>query len=200
MNAVVDYFFSPNCGEAYLCHDLAMSLAADCGAKLRLWPMDLYVVHDTATGRRPSTDDEITPEAITNRLIRARQSGLRMSPVPMHHPTDPRMACRLLLAAGRMGLDEGPLALALLRGTWAEGLNIGDPGDLADALRQMDLPALELLRLADSDRLRDAEDDITAKAVEAGVRFSPTAVVGGERYEGDEGLQRLRRKLMRAAA
>ena len=198
--SVIDYYFAPISGYAYLGHQALMDLAREAGAQVSFRPVDMGRVQKEAGLRRPFDETSTSEDRIADRAAWAQRRGLRISPVPMHHPADPRLSCRVILAAGQLGLDQGEVTAAILRGVWAEGRNVADPGDLCEALNQIDMPALEILRRAETEAMRDAADDLNRDAIEKRILHSPTYVVDGTRIDGQEHIDRLRDVLGRAAA
>ncbi|MBR9836288.1 MAG: 2-hydroxychromene-2-carboxylate isomerase [Rhodobacteraceae bacterium] len=201
MSKVIDYYFGPISGYAYLGHAALMALARETGARVRFLPIDMLKVCE-ASGLRPPYDqsDAARSYRVEDQRRLARMRGLRMKVVPENYPADTRLACRVILAAGRLGLDQDSIAMACLRGTWAEGRNIADPGDLGEALRQIDMPCMDLLHTAETEELRDEADAVTQAAIDAGVFGSPTYVIDGERFWGQDRLDFMREALRKVAA
>ncbi|WP_289152466.1 2-hydroxychromene-2-carboxylate isomerase [uncultured Salipiger sp.] len=201
MSKVIDYYFGPISGYAYLGHAALMALARETGARVRFLPIDMLKVYE-ASGLRPPYDqsDAARSYRVEDQRRLARMRGLRMKVGPENYPADTRLACRVILAAGRLGLDQDSIAMACLRGTWAEGRNIADPGDLGEALRQIDMPCMDLLHTAETEELRDEADAVTQAAIDAGVFGSPTYVIDGERFWGQDRLDFMREALRKVAA
>lgn len=197
MNLIIDYYFSPASGYAYLGHETLMRLACETGATVRFRPGDIDRICREAllehSGRPPE-------DTVEDRRRWARLRGLDMAPMPMHHPVDPRLAARVIIAAGEMGLDQSEVALACMRGTWAEGRNIADPGDLAEALHQIDMPGCRLMALAERNEIRDKADDVALAVVQYEATVSPTYVVGDQRFFGQDTLPAMAETLRQAAA
>ncbi|APZ51503.1 2-hydroxychromene-2-carboxylate isomerase [Salipiger abyssi] len=201
MSKVIEYYFSPVSGYAYLGHQALMALARETGAHVRFLPIIPHQVYKAAETVAPFDQSEVRRSyRIEDQARWARLRGLRMAKVPTHYPTCPRLAGRVILAAGRLGLDQDAISMACLRGVWAEGRNIADPGDLGEALRQIDMPAFELLHVAESEEIRDEADAVTERAIAAGVFGSPTYVIDGERFWGQDRIDFMRETLMKAAA
>ncbi|SDE47555.1 2-hydroxychromene-2-carboxylate isomerase [Salipiger thiooxidans] len=201
MSKVIDYYFGPISGYAYLGHAALMALARETGARVRFLPIDMVKVYE-ASGLRPPYDqsDAARSYRVEDQRRLARMRGLRMKVGPENYPADTRLACRVILAAGRLGLDQDSIAMACLRGTWAEGRNIADPGDLGEALRQIDMPCMDLLHTAETEELRDEAVAVTQAAIDAGVFGSPTYVIDGERFWGQDRLDFMREALRKVAA
>ena len=201
MRKTIDYFFSPASGFTYLGHQALMALAAEVGAMVRFHPVDIRRVYAEMGTTHPLEQCEARQSyRIEDQRRWARLRGLRMTPNPAHHPVDVRLPCRVILATGRLGLDQDAVTLACLRGVWAEGRNISDPGDLGEALRQIDLPAYDILHEAEAEDVRDEADAVTQSAIEAEIFGSPTYVVDGERFWGQDRIEFMREKLLKAAA
>ncbi|WP_353471955.1 2-hydroxychromene-2-carboxylate isomerase [Salipiger sp. H15] len=198
---VIDYFFAPMSGYGYLGHQELMGLARRAGAKVRFLPMEVAKVYEAA-GVTPPYDhtDPRRTYRIEDQARWARIRGLPMAAMPPSWPTDPRLACRCILAAGRLGLDQDEVTFACLRGVWAEHRNLADPGDLQEAFESVDLPAARILALAQREELRDEADAVTAEAIEKGIFGSPTYVLHGKRYYGQDRFDFLGEALQRAAA
>lgn len=197
MTTIIDYYFSPASGYAYLGHETLMRLAGDSGATVRFRPADIDRICTEALLPQP---DRTIEDTVEDRRRWAGLRGLDMAPMPLHHPVDPRLAARVILAAGEMGLDQSAVALACMRGTWAEGRNIADPGDLAEALHQIDMPGCRLMAMAERNEIRDLADDVALEVVEHKATMSPTYLLAGERFLGQERLPAMAETLRRAAA
>ncbi|MCD1616703.1 DsbA family protein [Salipiger marinus] len=182
--ARIDYYFSPMSGDAYLGHATLMALAQERALPVRFLPVD-----ETRLDLLP---EHQRPDRIAEQARRARRAGLRMAAEPLNWPTDPRLACRAILAAGLLGLDQAAASLACLRGVWAEQRNIADPGDLAEAFDAAGLPGCRLIAAAGSEDLRDAAQAVISSAQAAGIPLLPCCAVAGRLVPGLDGLDRLR--------
>lgn len=198
---VIDYFFAPMSGYAYLGHQELMGIARRCGAKVRFLPMEVARVYEAA-GVTPPYDHSEPRRSyrIEDQARWAAIRGLRMAAMPPSWPTDPRLACRCILAAGRLGLDQDAVTFACLRGVWAEHRNIADPGDLQEAFESIDLPAARILALAQTEEVRDEAEAVTDDAISKQIFGSPTYLLHGKRYYGQDQFDFLREALQRAAA
>ena len=184
--ACIDYYFSPMSGDAYLGHATLLALAEERGLPVRFLPVDETRLDLLPEARRP--------DRIVEQARRARRAGLRMAMEPLNWPTDPRLACRAILAAGLLGLDQAAASLACLRGVWAEERNIADPGDLAEAFDAAGLPGCRLIAMAGSEDVRDAAQAVTGAAQAAGISRLPCCAVAGRLVPGLDGLDRLRQR------
>lgn len=196
MKQVIDYYFAPISGYAYLGHRPFMELVRDTGAKVRFRPVEIGKVF-AATGTTPpfAQSDVRKSYRMQDQARLAAAQGLTMRAVPAHWPTAPGLACRAIVAAGVLGLDQGAASFACLHAVWAEDRDIADPGQLATALDAAGLPAAQIMAEAATPAITRAADDCTAAAIDAGVFGSPTYVLGTERFWGQDRLDQLRTAL-----
>ena len=151
MAGVIDYYFAPISGYAYLGHQALMALAAEMGAEVRFHPLLIAKVF-AATGTTPpfAQSEPRKSYRIEDQARWAAQYGLEINPIPAHWPTNPEPAARIILAAGEMGLDQAALSFACLRAVWAEDRNIAEGETLNSILADLGMPAAEVLALSDS--------------------------------------------------
>ncbi len=196
---IVDYYFAPISGYAYLGHAALIRLAREAGVRLRYRPVEIARVFAASGTTAPAAQGAARRGyRVEDQARLAAEAGLLITPHPAHWPTDPRPACRAIVAAGRLGADQDRASRACLRAVWAEERDIADPAQLSAALAAEGLPADDLLAEADSPAVRDEVDAITQAAIAAGVFGSPTYVVEGERFWGQDRLPALRRRLAAA--
>ena len=75
-----------------------------------------------------------------------------------------------------------------MTGIWAEDRNLADATDLAEMLDTLGLPAADILTKAETADMIAAYEANTARADRLGVFGSPTFVVDGVRYYGQDRL------------
>ena len=114
---------------------------------------------------------------------------------PAHYPANPEFSARMVIAADTLGWDALRLSHALLRALWSE------ERDILDTETRIEIAVAEGI---DGARLAEMQDtpDITAlwkkshlEASEAGVFGTPTYVLDGERFWGQDRLEFLDRRL-----
>jgi len=196
MKRVIDYYFAPISGYAYLGHKPFMALLRDTGAQVRFRPVEIGKVF-AATGTTPpfAQSDVRKSYRMQDQARLAAAQDLIMRAVPAHWPTAPGLACRAIVAAGVLGLDQDTASFACLRAVWAEERDIADPDQLGAALDAAGLPAAQIMAEAATPAITHAADDCTAAAIDAGVFGSPTYVLGTERFWGQDRLEHLRTAL-----
>ncbi|WP_095590202.1 2-hydroxychromene-2-carboxylate isomerase [Actibacterium ureilyticum] len=201
MPGVIDYYFAPISGYAYLGHPGLMALAAETGATIRFKPLLIARVFAAADTTPPFAQaDARRSYRIEDQARWAAQHGLAMNAVPRHWPTDPAPACKAILAAGAIGADQGAASFACLRAVWAEERDIAQPDQLQAALDDAGLNGADILAAADAPQVAAEMEAITDAAIAAQVFGSPTYVTGGARFWGQDRLPFLRAALLAEAA
>ena len=187
MSQTIDYFLVPNSPWTYLGHERFAALAARAGAEVRFKPMDL------AQGQR-------APQRQAYRLMELKRFSESLDmPLTIHpafFPVAADAATKLLVAAHMQhGVAEAMgLAGALLRAVWAEEKNIADPETLAALIKTRGLPA-DLLAISAQEPTAKQYQANTDEAIAVGVFGSPTYVVDGELFWGQDRLDLLARCL-----
>ncbi len=114
---------------------------------------------------------------------------------PAHFPVDPSLASRMLLAAGNAGHGAGALSDAVLTAVWKEEKNITDRDTLVALATACGMDGAALLSEAESPALEEQYQAVTKEAHDADVFGSPTYVVDGENFWGQDRLDFLDRFL-----
>lgn len=201
MPLAVDYYFAPNSPWAYLGHARFAAIARRHGAIVNVLPVDLGRVFPVSGGLPLA---KRAPQRQAYRLVELRRFsehlGLPMNLQPRFFPVDPNDASRLLVAVDMAeGADAAmTLAEALMRAVWAEEQNIADPRVLQAALEKTSLPAA-LLEASQSQAVHERYEADSQAAIEAGVFGSPSYVVDGEIFWGQDRLDFVERRLARDA-
>jgi 2-hydroxychromene-2-carboxylate isomerase len=173
-----------------------MALAAETGVRVRFRPVEIGKVFAASGTTPPAAQSDVRKSyRMQDQARLAAAQGLAMRATPAHWPTAPGLACRAILAAGVLGLDQGAAAFACLRAVWAEDRDIADPDQLGAALDDEGLPGAQVLSEAARPEIARAADECTAAAIAAGVFGSPTYVLGTERFWGQDRLAQLRATL-----
>lgn len=192
MTHVIDYYFAPISGYAYLGHRPFMDLAAKAGAIVRFHPIEIAKVFAAADTTPPFAQNPVRRSyRMQDQARLAARQGLEITPLPAHWPTPPGLACRAILAAGVLGFDQDAASFACLKGVWAEERNNADAEQLSAALDAAGLPAAAILNHAETDDISTLADTCTQDAIDAGVFGSPTYIFGQERFWGGDRLEYL---------
>lgn len=202
MNAlVIDYYIAFPSPWAYLGHGRLSDLARQHGAAVRILPFDLGKVLPVSGGLPLG---QRAPQRQAYRLVElARFSahlGIPLNLHPRHFPVAGEEAARLVIATE---LHEGSaaameLAGAILAATWRRELDISATAVLAQLLDECHLPAQRLDDAA-AEEVRQKYAANTDQAIAAGVFGAPTYVIEGEPFWGQDRLDFVERRLLRAA-
>ena len=197
MSQTIDYFLVPNSPWTYLGHERFAALAARAGAEVRFKPMDLAQVFPVSGGLPLG---QRAPQRQAYRLMELKRFSESLDmPLTIHpafFPVAADAATKLLVAAHMQhGVAEAMgLAGALLRAVWAEEKNIADPETLAALIKTRGLPA-DLLAISAQEPTAKQYQANTDEAIAVGVFGSPTYVVDGALFWGQDRLDLLARCL-----
>jgi carboxymethylenebutenolidase len=130
-------------------------------------------------------------------LARFRDAlGLPLNIKPTFFPVSGDDAARLIIAVGQADGTAAALQLSgrVLAAVWAQERNIASADTLAELLHECGLPAARL-QAAKADAVQSAYEQNTQQAITAGVFGSPSYVVDGEIFWGQDRLDFLQRRL-----
>lgn len=196
---VIDYYFWMNSDWAYLGADRLEELAARQGATIRHLPVDLPYVYSKTGGVILSLR---SPERQAYRIAELRRwcarLDIQVNPAPKFMCPDAGLASRIVIAADVRGLSCHAIYKAILHAEWCEDRDISDEATLRSVLHSLRLNDDELLRDADSERVRLAYSEYSAAAIAAGVFGSPSYVYRGEVFWGQDRLDFLEEALARS--
>ena len=199
MTATVDYYLAPQSPWTYLGHERFARIAATAGATVRVLPMDLGKVFPVSGGLPLG---QRAPQRQAYRLVeltRFRDAlGLPLNIKPRFFPVPGDPAARLIVA---VELADGAGAAMQLTGrvlaaVWAQERDISSDATLAELLAECGLPA-QRLRASLTPEVQARYDRNTQQAIEAGVFGSPSYVIDGEIYWGQDRLDFVERRLAR---
>ncbi|TVQ57370.1 MAG: 2-hydroxychromene-2-carboxylate isomerase [Rhodobacteraceae bacterium] len=195
MPAVIDYYYTPISGFAYLGEPRLRALAAEAGATIFYRPVDIARVFAAAETTPPARQSAARLSYRREDMARrAAAAGLPLNPEPAFWPVDPGLAARVIAAAALGDADPGVVSFALLKAVWAEDRNLADPQQVAAVLGAAGV-GVDLLDAAGRPEAAAAVAANTEAAIAAGVFGSPTYVVAGARFWGQDRLDDLARAL-----
>ena len=201
MPTTVDYYLAPQSPWTYLGHERFVRIAAAAGAAVRVRPMDLGKVFPVSGGLPLG---QRAPQRQAYRLVelaRFRDTlGLPLNLKPKHFPVPGDDAARLIIAVDRA---DGAAAALRLTGTvlaavWAQERNLADAATLAELLTECGLPA-ERLKASRAPEVQARYEQHTQQAIAAGVFGSPSYVIDGEIFWGQDRLDFVERRLAQPA-
>jgi 2-hydroxychromene-2-carboxylate isomerase len=196
----IDYYLAPQSPWAYLGHARFAALAHKAGARINVLPVDFGKVFAVSGGLPLG---QRAPQRQAYRLVElARTSEFLQLPMhikPQFFPVAGDDAARLTITVGMHDGADAAMKLsgAILKACWAEQHNIADPATRAALLSECGLSA-QRLEQAKSPVAQEHYDLFTQKAIDAGVFGAPSYVVDGEIFWGQDRLDFLERRLMRA--
>lgn len=201
MPAVIRYFYAPISGFAYLGEPRLMEIAERAGATVVFRPMDIAAVFQATETVPPFRQ---SPARLAYRLHdlarEAERAGLPINPKPAHWPVPAELAGRTILAAEATGVEPHLVSFALLKAIYAQERDIADRETVALVLEECGLDAVGILKRAAEDDMGEAFAASTKEAIESGVFGSPTYVLDGEMFFGQDRLDALEWRLGRSLA
>jgi 2-hydroxychromene-2-carboxylate isomerase len=197
MARTVDYFLAPQSPWTYLGHERFVRMAREAGAQVRVRPMDLGKIFPISGGLPLARR---APQRQAYRLVELRRFsgylGLPLNLHPRFFPVSADPAARLIIAVNEHdGADAAlKIAGAVLAAVWTQERDIANPGVLAELLQECGLPAARMAQ-AEEPAVQQRYEANTQAAIEAGVFGSPTYVIDGEIFWGQDRLDFVQRKL-----
>ena len=198
MPATIDYFLAPQSPWTYLGHERFVRIAAAAGALVRVRPVDLGGQVFPVSGGLPLA--QRAPQRQAYRLVelaRFRDAlGMPLTIKPKYFPVPGDAAARLIVAVDQMDGTAAALALTgrVLAAVWAQERNIADAATLAELLAECGLPASRL-EASHAAAVQAAYQQHTSAAIAGGVFGSPSYVVDGEIFWGQDRLELLEWRL-----
>ncbi|MDI4663879.1 2-hydroxychromene-2-carboxylate isomerase [Xanthobacter autotrophicus] len=182
-------YFSPQSGYAYLGHPRLVAIAREHGASILWRPVDILKVFAEGGSTAPAKQSPVRNAYRKQDIVRwAKLRGIPMNTEPSFWPTDTLPACRLIAAAQMEGIDPAALIFACLGAVWARNIQISERANLIRLADEVGLDGARLAELSDSVGAAEQVQRNTAEAIEAGVFGSPSYVVNGQLYFGQDRL------------
>ena len=200
MPQTIDYFIAPQSPWTYLGHERFVRIAAAAGATVRVRPIDLGQVFPVSGGLPLP---QRAPQRQAYRLVelaRFRDAlGLPLNIKPKFFPVPGADAARLIVSVDQADGSAAALALAgrVLAAVWVQERDIASADTLAALLAECGLPAARLEASRDA-AVQALYQRHTDAAIAGGVFGSPSYVVDGEIFWGQDRLDLLERRLVRA--
>lgn len=198
----IEYVYSAHSVYAWLGARRLAEIARAAGARVIHRPVDLTpVVEAVATPFRARSAAHRA--YFFGREIErwAEWRGLDwLGRVPETHGADYRGANRRIIAAQRLGLDADALSLAFLDAHWREGADLSDPERLSAIAQGAGLDPETLARAAEDPAVEAEHRANTENAVARSMFGSPTYVVDGDMFYGQDRLEMVARALERPFA
>ncbi|MGG2396883.1 2-hydroxychromene-2-carboxylate isomerase [Pseudomonas sp. SH1-B] len=197
MSKTVEFFFDLGSPASYLAYTQLPALCRDCGAALVYRPMLLGGVFQATGNASPAMIPAKGRYMIRDLARYAERYGVPMRFNP-HFPINTLTLMRLLVAVQLHQPERLDDALQVLfRAIWVDGVNMGDPLKVAEALAAAGFDALVLQQQIAEAAVKEALKATTEEAVKRGVFGAPTCFVGDEMFFGQDRLEFVREALSR---
>ena len=108
---------------------------------------------------------------------------------PAHYPANPQYSARMVIAADKLGWDALRLSHALLRALWSEERDILDTPTRIAVAEAEGMDGARLAEMQDSAEIMTLWEQSHTEASAAGVFGTPTYVLDGERFWGQDRLE-----------
>lgn len=197
MSPTVECFYTLSSPWAYFAGPRLEAIVLRHRARLVLRPFDFRLVVPETGGVPLRTRPEPRQRYHALELDRFRRYlGMPLNLAPRHYPpTDQRPAGRMVMAAQAMGLDAQRLSHAILRALWVEEQDISLPETRIKVAEAEGMPGTALQAAEEASEVLAAWDANNEAAVRLGVFGSPTFVLRGVMFWGQDRLDFLDRAL-----
>ena len=196
--AEIQYFYSAHSAYAYLGAQDLSRICATHGATLVHRPFLLSPVVEAAGGQPFAGRSQAHVDYFFGREIE-RWAEWREVPIiryrPTHHDNPLDLPNGMIIAAQDAGLDADALSFAILQAHWRDDADHADPDTLARLATGLGMDADRLLTAAPSDRIQQIHQDNTVEAIALSLFGSPTYIVGGDAFYGQDRLEMVERAL-----
>jgi 2-hydroxychromene-2-carboxylate isomerase len=195
----IDYYVWLMSDWAYLGQVRFSQIAARHGVHVNYVPMRMQDVYAASGGivlekrswqRRDYRIEEL--KRWSERL------GMIINIEPSYFPVDVDLASCMVIAAQNRGLSVDNLASAMMRAIWVKDENLADRDTLLRIVDRAGYDGLALLEAAAAADVRQEYASNTTRALEAGVFGSPFYIFRGERFWGQDRLDMVEERLIRA--
>lgn len=193
MTKHIDYFFAPGSPWALLGHDAFFELARQYDATVTPYPISIIAENGAI-----SLKNRPEPRRRYWLLDLKRWGKYRNIPLQVdNRPTlsDPSPAARTIIAAHLAGLDWPSLTKALQLALWQRAEDIGLPDVRRQIADAVGLDGASLVQREEDEDVKAGYQSNLTLAASTGIFGSPTYVVDGQPYWGQDSLPFLERHL-----
>lgn len=199
MPVSIQYWFSTASPWTWLGSARFAELVRRAHARVDVLPVDLSAVF-AGTGGTPFPQRSDARRSYRQlELARwSRRLGVPIRLEPRHYPVDRGPSSRLLIAARHAELDALALSHAVLRAIWVEDEDIGDWATLERLAQTCGHDGGALVHAAQQAEVEREYLDNTRRAIASQVFGSPTFIVEGERFWGQDRMDFLAERVLAA--
>ena len=188
----IDYYFSLLSPWAYIGHRLFMDIAARRDLAVNYKPVVLTDVFAQTGGLPLAKRHAVRQRYRMLELQRWRDKrGLQFTLKPAFWPFDVTLADRFVIAAVVKGIDPGAFLASAFAAVWEGQRNLAEEATLLELAATAQLPAAELVALAQAETTAAAHAQNTSEAIAASAFGSPCFVLDGEVFWGQDRLELL---------
>jgi 2-hydroxychromene-2-carboxylate isomerase len=188
----IDFYFSFVSLYTYIGYEAFQELVNRYDLEVNYKPIDLHAVFSAGGGlpvsKRP-------PQRQAYRFVEMQRWRLdRNIPLvlkPKHHPSDPVIGHRMLLAALKEGSDVRQFVGNALKILWVNDLDIQDPKVMVQVANQSGLKGDALLEKSNGATIQADIDSLTQEAVQRQVFGTPFFFYRDEPFWGQDRLEML---------
>lgn len=197
MRRTVDYYLAPQSPWTYLGHERLTELLRETGAAVRVLPMDLGRIFPLSGGLPLQ---KRAPQRQAYRLLELRRFSealdIPLHPEPRFFPVAGNPAALLITAVSMHDGADAAMRItgAVLAAVWMQQRDIASPELLATLLAENGLSANRLGDSLQAD-VQARYDEQTQAAIDLGLFGSPSYVIDGELFWGQDRLDFVARKL-----
>ncbi|MFN8829112.1 MAG: 2-hydroxychromene-2-carboxylate isomerase [Labrys sp. (in: a-proteobacteria)] len=188
----IDYYLSLASPWAYMGHPVLMDIAARHDLSVHVKPVFLGQVF-AETGGLPVPKRH--PARQRYRFVDLQRwrerRGLWFNIRPKYWPFDVNLVDRFIIAIVQAGLDPDPFLRLAYAGVWEKDQNLADEATIVKLAGEAGLEARPLLAAARSEATETAYEQNFRDAVAADVFGSPSYVLDGEVFWGQDRLDML---------
>lgn len=192
MSRQIAYYFTVVSPWAYIGHDLFTRVARKHGATIDYRPVNLGEVFPQSGGLPLTKRHPLRVAYRTMELKRWREKrGLNFALKPKGWPFNPMLADCVALALSARGEDPNVYLSNAFRAAFERELDMSDAANVAAVLTDAGHHADVLIADAQSQPIRDAYAANNKAALDAGVFGSPSFVLDGEVFWGQDRIEAL---------
>jgi 2-hydroxychromene-2-carboxylate isomerase len=186
----IDYYYAAHSAFAYIGDCRLHEVAAAAGERVIHKPFDLRrlmaAIGGSANLVMPQRRAYFFRREI-ERWATFREVPMRRG-IPANHANDVTLANCTLIAAAEAGADVDALAFAVMQAHWRDGEDLADPATLEKAGAVVGVPAASFIEAAATERVRAIYDANTEAAIAWPMFGSPTYIVAGDMFYGQDHL------------
>jgi 2-hydroxychromene-2-carboxylate isomerase len=192
MSRTIDYYFTLVSPWAYIGDALFKAIARKHRAKIVYRPVNLGELFPNSGGLMLAQRHPLRQRYRLVELQRWRERrGLDFAIQPKNWPFDPALADRCVIALVEAGVDPTAFISAGFKAVFEQQRGLGDRAVIADVLRACGADADKIIAAAETEAIAQAYKANYDQALATGVFGSPSYVLDGEVFWGQDRLELL---------